>query len=130
MKRLVSGAVLLWIVAAASQAQQAPARSPAQQASKPVLPTEMIPPPGMCRIWLKDVPAKQQPAPTDCATATRTKPANAYLYYGDDYAKKVPVKAPTGTVGVRGSPLVNGLVAPQTVKPPVVTKPPIKPPGG
>ena len=43
------------------------------------------PPPGMCRIWLDGVPAGQQPAPTDCATAVRNRPANGRVIFGDDY---------------------------------------------
>jgi hypothetical protein len=41
------------------------------------------PPPGMCRVWIDGVPPGQQPAPTDCATAERTRPANARVIYGD-----------------------------------------------
>lgn len=41
------------------------------------------PPPGMCRIWIDGVPPGRQPAPTDCATAERTRPANARVIYGD-----------------------------------------------
>ena len=43
------------------------------------------PPPGMCRIWLDGVPPGQQPAPTDCATAVRNRPANGRVIFGDDY---------------------------------------------
>lgn len=42
------------------------------------------PPRGMCRIWIDGVPPGRQPAPTDCATAVRNKPANARVIYGDD----------------------------------------------
>jgi hypothetical protein len=42
----------------------------------------------MCRIWLDRVPAKQQPAPTDCPTAVKNKPANAKVLFGDDYVAK------------------------------------------
>jgi hypothetical protein len=41
----------------------------------------------MCRIWLNDVPAGQQPAPTDCATAVKNKPANGRVIFGDDYVE-------------------------------------------
>jgi hypothetical protein len=43
------------------------------------------PPAGMCRIWLDGVPPGQQPAPTDCATAVRNRPANGRVIFGDDY---------------------------------------------
>lgn len=46
------------------------------------------PPPGMCRIWLDGVPAGQQPAPTDCATAVRNRPSNGRVIFGDDYRAK------------------------------------------
>ena len=49
------------------------------------VPKEYRPPKGMCRIWLNDVPARQQPAPTDCATAVRNRPSNGKVVFGDDY---------------------------------------------
>lgn len=54
----------------------------------PAIPAESRPPAGMCRIWLDDVPAGQQPAPTDCPTAIKNKPQNGRVIFGDDYAKK------------------------------------------
>jgi hypothetical protein len=87
------------------------------QTTKPTIPTDMIPPPGMCRVWIRDVPAKQQPAQTDCKTAVKSKPPNADVVYGDDYVKKTP--APTKTVTSGGSGPVRGAAA-QTVKPPTV----------
>jgi len=54
----------------------------------PTIPAASRPPAGMCRIWLDDVPAGQQPAPTDCATAIKNKPQNGRVIFGDDYAKK------------------------------------------
>jgi hypothetical protein len=54
----------------------------------PKIPQESRPPAGMCRIWLDDVPAGQQAAPTDCATAVKNKPQNGRVIFGDDYAKK------------------------------------------
>ncbi len=50
------------------------------------------PPPGMCRIWIDGVPPARQPAPTDCATAIRRKPANARVIFGD---RQVQRPAPT-----------------------------------
>jgi hypothetical protein len=42
------------------------------------------PPAGMCRVWLLDLPAVQQPAPTDCRSAVRGKPVNGTVIYGPD----------------------------------------------
>lgn len=55
--------------------------APASPGTAPV-PVSMLPPAGRCRIWIDDVPASQQPAPTDCATALRQKPANGTILYG------------------------------------------------
>lgn len=52
------------------------------------VPKAYRPPPGMCRIWLDKVPAKQQPAPTDCPTAVKNKPDNGKVIFGDDYVEK------------------------------------------
>jgi hypothetical protein len=56
----------------------------AQQGEEEV-PKAYRPPKGMCRIWLDKVPAKQQPAPTDCPTAVRNRPSNGKVLFGDDY---------------------------------------------
>ena len=37
---------------------------------------------------MDDVPASQQPAPTDCPTAVKNKPQNGRVIFGDDYAKR------------------------------------------
>ncbi len=66
------------------------------------IPATMRPPAGMCRVWLDDVPAAQQPAPTDCPTAVRNRPAKGRVIFGDDYVKtktndtstKTPARAP------------------------------------
>jgi hypothetical protein len=60
----------------------------------PPVPAAHKPPAGMCRIWLKDVPPAQQPAPTDCASAVRNKPADARVIFSDDRgAPKLPIKS-------------------------------------
>jgi hypothetical protein len=58
------------------------------------VPDEYRPPKGMCRIWLKDVPPKQQPAPTDCAAAVKNVPSNGRVIFGDavEKGKKEPPK--------------------------------------
>ena len=45
------------------------------------------PPAGMCRIWIEGVPAGQQPAPTDCATAVRNRPSNGRVIFGEQGAR-------------------------------------------
>ena len=45
------------------------------------VPKAYLPPAGMCRVWVDNVPAARQPAPTDCATAIRNKPPNARVVF-------------------------------------------------
>jgi len=52
-----------------------------------IVPPGFFPPAGMCRIWINDVPAGQQPAPTACASAVRNRPANGKVLFGDDPPK-------------------------------------------
>jgi hypothetical protein len=47
------------------------------------VPPGHMPPAGMCRIWIDDVPPGRQPKPTDCTTARRRVPDNARVIYGD-----------------------------------------------
>lgn len=77
------------------------ARVEAQRSS--ALPSDMPasyrPPPGMCRVWLKDVPPMQQPAPTDCRSALRARPADGTVVFGPEPKKAtLPVSGWT-TVG-------------------------------
>lgn len=50
------------------------------------LPPGFAPPTGMCRIWINGVPAEQQPAPTDCATAVKNRPLNGKVIFSDKKA--------------------------------------------
>ena len=59
------------------------------------IPKSHRPPPGMCRVWLDDVPPGQQPASTDCKTALRNKPARARVIFGDDYVDKDRKREPS-----------------------------------
>lgn len=64
---------------------------PSQQSQgsrEQTVPPGFYPPAGMCRVWINGVPAGQQPAPTDCASAVRNRPANARVLFGDDPPKK------------------------------------------
>ena len=51
-----------------------------------VIPADARPPKGMCRVWIQNVPAAQQPAATDCPTAVKNLPPNARILFGDDFA--------------------------------------------
>src|SRR5688572_24342577 len=51
------------------------------------VPAGHMPPPGMCRVWIDGVPPGQQPAPTDCASAVRNRPANGRVLFGDEPGK-------------------------------------------
>jgi len=64
---------------------QAPVQS--QSLREQIVPPGFFPPAGMCRIWINGVPAGQQPAPTDCASAVRNRPANGRVLFGDDPPK-------------------------------------------
>jgi hypothetical protein len=46
------------------------------------VPVTFTPPAGLCRVWLDGVPASQQPAPTDCASAIKNRPASAAVVFG------------------------------------------------
>ena len=81
--------VCMALPAGSARAQQPQRPSPPQpQQGSDDVPKASRPPAGMCRIWLDKVPAKQQPAPTDCPTAVKNKPANAKVLFGDDYVEK------------------------------------------
>jgi hypothetical protein len=87
MKQLTM--TLAFLVAAAfAPLHSSSAQARGDKGKPPTIPQESRPPAGMCRIWLDDVPAGQQPAPTDCATAVKNKPQNGRVIFGDDYAKK------------------------------------------
>jgi hypothetical protein len=114
MKILGLAGVLMMAVAATASAQK---EQPTPKTSQPT--EEQRPPKGMCRIWLKDVPAAQQPAPTDCASAVKNCPPSGKVIFGDTQdtkSKKTDPKLP--------SP--NNLVG--TKKPPVLIKPPYSSP--
>ena len=84
MKPLEIAFALGLIVAAAAPVKAQQAKDSAKK-STPV-PAEARPPKGMCRVWIDGVPAAQQPAATDCATAVKNRPTNGRVIFGDDYA--------------------------------------------
>lgn len=65
---------------------------PQPPANRQEVPRTHLPPPGMCRIWLDNVPPAQQPAPTDCASAVRNQPRNGRVIFNDEPRNpKVPL---------------------------------------
>ena len=88
--RLVAPAIFGVIVSASLSGAQRPVpvksgqNTTQQQSSREqIVPPAFYPPAGMCRIWINQVPAGQQPAPTDCASALRNRPANGKVLFGD-----------------------------------------------
>ncbi len=91
-RRLVPPAVALLLAVPASGGAQ----------GRDTVPLAMLPPAGKCRIWVSGVPAAQQPAPTDCATALRQRPANGVVLYGPASRDNATERfAPRGTQDAR-----------------------------
>jgi hypothetical protein len=87
--RFLAPAVLgLVLSVGVAEAQRRPSKSGNAQTEQsrrdPVVPKGFAPPAGMCRIWINGVPPDRQPAPTDCASAVRNRPANGKVLFGDD----------------------------------------------
>jgi hypothetical protein len=91
--RFVLPAVVgLILSAGVAEAQRPVPANPRTQQSQTqrreqIVPPGFYPPAGMCRIWVNNVPAGQQPAPTDCASAVRNRPTNGKVLFGDDPPK-------------------------------------------
>jgi hypothetical protein len=97
--------VLLPVAFVALAASSAHAQGRSQEKGKDI-PASSRPPAGMCRIWLDDVPAAQQPAPTDCASAVRNRPAKGRVIFGDDYVTKGKKDS------AKSSPPIKGFASP------------------
>ncbi|MCC7195902.1 MAG: hypothetical protein IT356_10130 [Gemmatimonadaceae bacterium] len=81
---MARGSVIVACVATAFAAPVLVAQAvpPGQDTASVAIPESAWPPAGMCRVWLRGVPERQQPAPTDCGTALRTRPRDATLLMG------------------------------------------------
>jgi hypothetical protein len=89
MNRVV-WALLLALAPLSLQAQASKAKDKGQP-----VPKSSLPPAGMCRIWVDNVPAARQPAPTDCSTAIRNKPPNArVLFPAERNRRATPSRTP------------------------------------
>jgi hypothetical protein len=90
LRSALPGLVGLIMTAGVAEAQRpVPATPRVQQQPRrdQVVPPGFYPPAGMCRIWINGVPAAQQPAPTDCASAVRNRPTNGKVLFGEDRSK-------------------------------------------
>jgi hypothetical protein len=85
--RLLAAVAVLSFSATANRAVAQSKNDKESRQEKGGVPKEYQPPAGMCRVWVDGVPAAQQPAPTDCASAVRNKPANGRVIYGEDKSK-------------------------------------------
>ncbi len=88
MDKLFLAFVVIALAAATpgeAAAQGSPRDRDRERDEQPQVPSRYRPPAGMCRIWLEGVPASRQPAPTDCITALRNKPANGRVIFGDAF---------------------------------------------
>lgn len=109
----------------------APAVAAAQGTPRPQLPDvprHMIPPAGKCRIWMDGVTPAQQPAPTDCQTALRQKPANGTVIFGPMEREMAPsgfrsTPPASRSDSARRTQATRGRVTPRR-EPPDTTKPP------
>lgn len=116
VKKLLRSLILLACFAAADAGAQSLAPRPKerpelkekdQREREPAIPKQYMPPRGMCRIWVDNVPATRQPAPTDCNTAIRNRPPNARVIFGPgrtNDSKATPPRPKTDTIGKRKPP--------------------------
>jgi hypothetical protein len=82
MQALALVLLLLFPTLGHAQSLQPKGKNPPEKTEKsqPV-PRQYLPPRGMCRIWIDNVPATRQPAPTDCPTAIRNRPPNGRVIF-------------------------------------------------
>jgi hypothetical protein len=111
IRRLFAPAIAALVLSAGvveAQRRPVPITSRTEQSTQsrrdPAVPPGYAPPAGMCRIWIKGVPPGQQPAPTDCSSAVRNRPANGKVLFGDE-----PRKAKKGKTNKK-STASDGLV--------------------
>lgn len=97
---------ILLVATLASGPAMAQASKAKEKEKETPVPKAYLPPPGMCRIWVDNVPAARQPAPTDCVSAIRNRPPNARVVF------------PAATDGRAGAPknLAPGRPRPDTTR--------------
>ncbi|HEX9565503.1 MAG TPA: hypothetical protein VF981_16105 [Gemmatimonadaceae bacterium] len=110
---LVLCATALPAVAVAQSTSTRTTRPPAQD-----IPQAQRPPKGMCRIWVNNVPAARQPAPTDCASAVRNRPPNARVIFPDDRGSQKTARPSVPTTRKPPPPAPRDTSTAQRRKPP------------
>ena len=103
------GAALTAMSLAVPAGNSLAAQAGAKDTKTALVPASAMPPAGMCRVWLRDVPEHQQPAPTDCTTAIKTMPRDAQVLFGD-LQRAATVAAPGTVSAFRGTGGNNGEV--------------------
>ena len=79
-----------WLVALGMAIGAFPLHAQGKVGADTAVPAAFRPPTGMCRVWLEGVPATQQPASTDCATAMHTRPPRSRVIFGDPVRENPP----------------------------------------
>ena len=83
MRRSSAFPLAVWILTVLALPLAAQAKPKDAKSATDDVPVTAYPPAGLCRVWLAHVPEQQQPAPTDCATAIKKRPAMARVLFGD-----------------------------------------------
>lgn len=114
-----------WILPVLLLSSAVAAQDPRGQ--QPRMPDSFTPPSGLCRLWISGVPASQQPAPTDCASAIRNRPSNAAVVFGPQRRGESMEMRPFS--GRAGQPRVRQPeVRPVQTREEVRVRPPDRPP--
>jgi hypothetical protein len=88
LTQLLAGLTVLGVFAVSSGAQTPqPKQLSPEKTDKVEVPRGLRPPAGMCRVWIDNVPAGRQPAPTDCANAIRNRPPNGRVIFSEEAAR-------------------------------------------
>ena len=94
----IAAATMAFLAAAACKpitvSEPAPEPAPSNRRSPSTaatlgIPPGHLPPPGMCRVWMRDEPPGHQPKPRSCANIERSAPAGSLIVERPGRDKKV-----------------------------------------
>ena len=128
-RSLARGVSLVGSVAVLCALPLSAQEKPTKETKEAAVPQSAQPPAGLCRVWLNDVPAGQQPAATDCASAIKNRPLNARVVFGNlkDEAVKAPPRRFDTSPGIPTRPNVNASES-RAVRPVNATVTTVRPP--